>query len=133
MTHTTTETAWPGKISAITLFVEDLEATKRFYRDVFRLPVTYEDNNSAVFSFGNTIINLLQSTAAHELIGPARVAAPDAGSRVQLTLPVDDVDAMCKELTTRGVTLLNGPMDRPWGIRTASFKDPGGHIWEIAQ
>ena len=31
-----------------------------------------------------------------------------------------------------GVTLLNGPMDRPWGIRTASFSDPGGHIWEIA-
>jgi uncharacterized glyoxalase superfamily protein PhnB len=23
-------------------------------------------------------------------------------------------------------------MDRPWGIRTAAFRDPGGHIWEIA-
>ena len=22
---------------------------------------------------------------------------------------------------------LNGPIDRPWGIRTASFRDPGGH------
>ncbi len=129
----TNDTTWPGKISAITLFTEDLEGTKRFYRDVFRLPVAYEDDNSAVFDFGNTIINLLQSTAAHELIDPARVAVPDAGSRLQLTLPVDDVDAMCKELTTRGVTLLNGPMDRPWGIRTASFQDPGGHIWEIAQ
>ncbi len=31
-----------------------------------------------------------------------------------------------------GVVLLNGPMDRSWGIRTASFSDPGGHIWEIA-
>lgn len=133
VTHTTSETTWPGNISAITLFVEDLEATKRFYRDVFRLPVTFENDNSAVFSFGNTIINLLQSTAAHELIAPARVASPDAGSRLQLTLPVDDVDAMCKDLTARGVTLLNGPMDRPWGIRTASFCDPGGHIWEIAQ
>jgi hypothetical protein len=28
--------------------------------------------------------------------------------------------------------LLNGPIDRPWGIRTASFRAPGGHIWEIA-
>ncbi|MGW2335741.1 VOC family protein [Streptomyces sp. NPDC001685] len=133
MTHTTSETPWPGKISALTLFVEDLEATKRFYRDVFRLPVTYADDDSAVFDFGNTVINLLRSTAAHELIDPARVAEPDAGSRLQLTLPVDDVDAMCKELAARGVTLLNGPMDRPWGIRTASFRDPGGHIWEIAQ
>ena len=24
-------------------------------------------------------------------------------------------------------------MDRPWGIRTASFRDPDGHIWEIAR
>jgi uncharacterized glyoxalase superfamily protein PhnB len=24
-------------------------------------------------------------------------------------------------------------MDRAWGQRTASFTDPGGHIWEIAQ
>ena len=32
-----------------------------------------------------------------------------------------------------GVDLLNGPMNRPWGVRTASFADPGGHIWEIAQ
>jgi uncharacterized glyoxalase superfamily protein PhnB len=31
------------------------------------------------------------------------------------------------------VTLLNGPMDREWGMRTASFTDPDGHIWEIAQ
>lgn len=23
--------------------------------------------------------------------------------------------------------------ERPWGIRTASFRDPGGHIWEIAR
>ena len=39
---------------------------------------------------------------------------------------------VCAELAARGVTLLNGPMDRPWGIRTASFTDPSGHIWEIA-
>jgi uncharacterized glyoxalase superfamily protein PhnB len=51
---------------------------------------------------------------------------------MQFTLDVDDVDAMCAELAARGVELLNGPMDRPWGIRTASFKDPAGHIWEIA-
>jgi uncharacterized glyoxalase superfamily protein PhnB len=49
------------------------------------------------------------------------------------TLAVDDVDAMCAELIGRGVELLNGPMDRPWGIRTASFRDPGGYIWEIAK
>jgi len=124
---------WPGGITAITLFVEDLEAAKRFYGEVFGLPVVFEDDNSAVFRFGTTLVNLLSSTAAPELIEPAAVARPDAGSRLVFTVAVDDVDAMCEELAARGVELLNGPMDRPWGVRTASFRDPGGHIWEIAK
>ncbi len=125
--------SWPQGIGAITLFVEDLEATKQFYREVFGLPVAFEDDDSAVFNFGNTSINLLKTTAAGELIEPAAVASHEAGSRLVFTIEVDDVDAMCAELTTRGVELLNGPMDRPWGVRTASFIDPGGHIWEIAK
>ena len=125
--------SWPSGISNVTLFVEDPAATKRFYQEVFGLPVHFEDDDSAVFNFGNTLINLLKVTGAHSLIDPAKVADPDAGSRDQFTIDVDDVDAMCAELAKRGVELLNGPMDRPWGIRTASFRDPGGHIWEIAK
>ena len=125
--------SWPRSIGAITPFVEDLEAAKQFYQDVFGLPIKFEDDDSAVFDFGNTIINLLKTTAARELIDPAAVASREAGSRLQLTIQVDDVDATSAELATRGVELLNGPMNRPWGVRTASFSDPGGHIWEIAQ
>jgi catechol 2,3-dioxygenase-like lactoylglutathione lyase family enzyme len=124
---------WPGGIAAITLFVEDLEEARRFYREVFGLPVTYEDANSTVFRFGETVVNLLKSSEAPQLVDPASVASPDAGVRFQFTIEVDDVDAMCELLRARGVELLNGPMDRPWGIRTASFRDPGGHIWEIAR
>lgn len=123
---------WPSGVSAITLVVEDLAEARRFYREVFGLPVMFEDPNSCVFNFGNTIINLLHVSAAGELVAPASVGGADSGARAQLTIEVDDVDAMCAELKNRGVELLNGPMDRPWGIRTASFKDPGGHIWEIA-
>jgi catechol 2,3-dioxygenase-like lactoylglutathione lyase family enzyme len=124
----------PAKsIDAITLFVEDLERSKLFYQDVFGLSVFFEDANSAVFRFENTLINLLKIPAAIDLIKPAVVANPGAGARFQFTIPVDDVDAACAELTARGVELLNGPMDRPWGIRTASFTDPAGHIWEFAQ
>ena len=74
----------------------------------------------------------MKTTAAPELIEPAAVAPREAGARFQFTITVDDVDAMCAEATARGVQLLNGPMDRPWGVRTASFRDPGGHVWEIA-
>jgi catechol 2,3-dioxygenase-like lactoylglutathione lyase family enzyme len=126
-------TTWPGAISAITLFVEDLPATKQFYQEVFGLPVFFEDDNSAVFRFPNTLINLLAVGEAPELIAPAAVASPDAGSRLQLTIEVDDVDAVCAALAGRGVRLLNGPIDRPWGIRTAAFRDPAGHVWEIAK
>ncbi len=56
--------AWPTGIFAITLFVEDLQAAKEFYVRVFGLPVDYEDENSAVFKFGDTLINLLKTTAA---------------------------------------------------------------------
>src|SRR3954452_6420879 len=124
---------WATGIGAITLFVEDLDEARRFYQDVFDAPLVFQDDDSAVFRFGGTMVNLLRTTAAPELIAPAPVAPLDAGARVQFTIEVDDVDALAARLTGRGVELLNGPMDRPWGIRTASFRDPGGHIWEIAQ
>ncbi len=125
--------AWPKGIFAITLFTENLEQTKEFYQKVFGLPVDYEDPNSAVFKFGGTLINLLKITEANTLIEPAKVANQESGSRFVFTISVDDVDAMCAELVSRGVKLVNGPMDRPWGIRTASFMDPAGCIWEIAK
>jgi len=124
---------WPGGIAAVTLFVDDLEAARTFYSEVFGLEVVFEDEDSAVFKFGDTLINLLRATEAPSLVAPAAVAPVGAGVRFQFTLGVDDVDGMCEELTRRGVALLNGPLDRPWGARTASFRDPGGHIWEIAQ
>lgn len=49
---------WPSSIGFITLFVEDLEPTKRFYQEVFGLPIEFEDDDSAVLNFGNTMVNL---------------------------------------------------------------------------
>ena len=120
-------------VGAITLFVEDAQRSKSFYQGVFDLPVIYEDESSVAFRFENTIVNLLEIPAARDLVEPGAVAGRDAGSGFQLTIWVDDADAACAELAARGVQLLNGPMNREWGMRTASFSDPDGHIWEIAQ
>lgn len=122
-----------GTIGAITLFVEDLDLTKAFYHEVFGRDVIFEDASSAVFRFGDTVINLLRVTEAPDLIEPARVAGPEAGGRFQITIWVDNVDATVADLRARGVTLVNGPLDRPWGQRTAAFVDPAGHVWEVAQ
>ena len=107
--------------------------TWKFSIGVRGLTGPVEDDSSTVFRFGETLVNLLKTSEAPGLVEPATVATRDAGVRFQFTLGVDDVDAMCEELKERGLDLLNGPMDRPWGIRTASFRDPGGHIWEIAR
>jgi len=120
-------------VGAITLFVEDPQRSKAFYERVFDVPVVFEDESSAAFKFENTIVNLLAAPGARELIAPGAVADLGAGSSLQLTIWVDDANAVCEELATRGVTLLNGPIDRAWGIRTACFADPDGHIWEIAE
>jgi catechol 2,3-dioxygenase-like lactoylglutathione lyase family enzyme len=78
-----------GGISAITLFAEDLPRTRSFYEDVFGLSVIFEDDASAAFDFGGIVINLLQVSAAPELIAPGTVAGPDAGARLQLTVEVE--------------------------------------------
>lgn len=128
----TQEPVWTDHIFALTLFAENLEETKAFYRQVFDLPTVFEDDASAVFRFGPTLINLLSTRQAHELIAPATTARPQDGVRAVYTLRVGDVDARCAELAARGIALLNGPMDRPWGIRTASFQDPAGTVWELS-
>ena len=95
--------------------------------------LVFEDENSALFKFENMMLMVRDVSAALGLIAPAAVGSPEGRSRFVLSAFLDDVDAACIELAHRGVVLLNGPTDRPWGMRTASFSDPAGQIWEIAQ
>jgi catechol 2,3-dioxygenase-like lactoylglutathione lyase family enzyme len=120
-------------LSAVTLFIDDLATAKRFYEQAFSLPVHFEGPESVVFRFGSTLVNLLVASAAAELLEPASAGPSGAPPRSVLTLDVDDVDAFCARLGDAGIELLNGPVDRPWGVRTASFRDPDGHVWEIAR
>ncbi|MFL5920398.1 MAG: VOC family protein [Gaiellaceae bacterium] len=121
-----------NSVGAITMFVDDPQRSKAFYERVFEVPAIYEDENAVAFQFENLIVNLLAARAAGELIEPAPVASRDAGTRFQLTIWVEDADAVCEQLAATGVELLNGPLDREWGMRTAAFADPDGHVWEVA-
>jgi catechol 2,3-dioxygenase-like lactoylglutathione lyase family enzyme len=122
----------PSNVGAITLFVDDPVRSKEFYQRAFEWAVVYEDPEAATLKLDNLLLNLLKSSAADELIGPAPVGMRDAGARFQLTIWVTDADAAGASLRERGVELLNGPMDRSWGVRTAAFADPDGHVWEVA-
>lgn len=125
--------SWAEKIFANTLFVADIGVSKAFYARVFEMAPVYEDEHSAVFKFGDLMINLLAESEAPSLIGPAKVASIASGSRFQLTIQVENVDAHAGRLANLGIPLINGPMDRPWGIRTLLFSDPDGHLWELAK
>jgi len=125
--------SFANQIFATTLFVADKDVAKSFYERVFEKNPIFEDENSVVFKFGETMINLLADTEAPGLIAPAPVAPQESGARSQFTIQVDDVDAQAVRLAELGVPLINGPRDRPWGIRTLLFADPDGHLWELAK
>ena len=123
----------PTAIEVVTLFVEDVGAARKFYQDVFAPDVLLEDEVGAVLQFAGMAVNILRVDNAPELVTPRQVGTAQDGSRFMLTVKVEDCRAAHAELVAKGVTFLNGPIDRPWGRRTAAFADPSGNVWEIAQ
>ena len=122
-----------NNVEAITVFSDDVALSREFYRAVFSASVIFEDEVSCMFQVGALVLNVLARSEAAELIGPAAVSEPGAAASVMLTVNVPDADAACAAVRERGVELVNGPVDRPWGRRTAVFLDPSGLPWEIAQ
>jgi catechol 2,3-dioxygenase-like lactoylglutathione lyase family enzyme len=123
---------WQKKIGAMTLFVPDRDHAKAFYQDVFGLTALGEDEESVTFQFGDLYFFLHLSAAAPA--APARDVLDEARKGAgQFAIIVADVDAVAAELQEHGAELISGPADRPWGMRTVTFADPGGHVWEIAQ
>ena len=129
---------WEKEIGAMTLHVADLGRAKQFYEQVFGLPVQHEDEESVMFRFGKMYV-FLHSAAVVD--GAAVADGPPTGAVLasaltgagQFAIIVEDVDAVTADLEALGVPLLSGPSDRDWGMRTVTFADPGGHVWEIAQ
>lgn len=121
-----------GGIFAITLLTKDLEKSRAFYQDKLGLNEVFKDEVSSVFSAGSTMINLLSTSEADVLLEPIKYDATKLGTSSVYTLKCADVDSAAYQLKSSGVDLISGPIDRPWGIRTASFQDPSGHMWELA-
>jgi catechol 2,3-dioxygenase-like lactoylglutathione lyase family enzyme len=121
---------WKREIGAMTLYVPDVDEARKFYADAFGLDAQQMDEDTAMLRFEDTFVFLHRAAATQ----PRPEVLEDARKGVgQFAIIVDDVDAVCAEIAGRGVRLLTGPADRDWGMRTATFADPGGHIWEIAQ
>ncbi|MBO0788788.1 MAG: VOC family protein [Actinobacteria bacterium] len=124
-------TDWERKIGAMTLFVPDLDRALEFYQDALGLDAQDLGDGTAMVRFKDMFVFLRKAAKAQEPLPEVlQEARKGAG---QFAIIVDDVNAVSADLTGRGVKLLSGPEDRAWGMRTITFADPGGHIWEIAQ
>ena len=124
---------WSNGLFAVTIYADDLAVSRKFYGDLLQMQEIFANHDSVVYQIGSACLNVLMKENAPELVEPLPIAPSSAGSRSLLTVTVDDVDAAYAALVARGVVFLNGPLDRPWGMRTAAFADPSGHCWELAQ
>jgi lactoylglutathione lyase len=120
-------------VGAIILFVADLQRSRVFYHEVLGLDVEFEDDVSVGFKIEGLAFIVLQVDRARVQLQGEPTATPSAGATAFLTHFTYGVDALHANLVERGVSFFQTPTDQPWGMRTAYFKDPDGHVWEIAQ
>lgn len=107
------------------IITEKLSETKEFYTKVFGFGVTFENEfyllmhtpgKQAELSF-----LLPEHSSQQPLFQPAF-----AGKGVYLTIEVEDVDAVYKELKQKNVKIIIDIRDEPWGDRHFAIQDPNG-------
>lgn len=117
------------RLGYLILYVSDLPASVAFYRDVVGLQHKFTDAGYAEFATGEARFALYERRRAAWLTGEDPVHGP-AG---EVVFVVDDVDSQAIRLTSLGLDVLSGPVDRPWGHRTLHIADPDGFVVEFAQ
>jgi catechol 2,3-dioxygenase-like lactoylglutathione lyase family enzyme len=117
----------------ITLGVDDLERSVRFYRDGLGFPQLESSPGVAFFTLNGSWLGLYGRA---ELAQDATVAAAGEGfnsfSIAHNLASEEEVDAAMSEAIAAGATLVKTPQQVFWGGYSGYFKDPDGHLWELA-
>ena len=102
-----------GELESILLFVSDLDAAKKFYVDLLRLPIIFEDGVVVVLKTGSGRVVLHRNDKGHDDRGifPVGVGATGAAERFS----VDDPDEWEAEINQRGFPVF-------WKAQEASGK-----------
>ena len=107
------------------LNVEDVRATAEFYRDKLGFSIAFmigEPATHGVVALGNWPIVDAQ-------IHLARADAPAAPADVTLYLFVGPgLDALCGSYRSKGVTIVEEPATKPWGMREFAVADCNGCV-----
>ena len=128
------------RITLVTLGVDDLDAAVRFYRDGLGLPtpgiVGREIEHGAVAFFelqGGLRLALWPRASlafdSGEPVGPRSATEFSLAHNVNSAQQVDEV---LRQAQAAGATLVKAGHETAWGGYTGYFKDPDGHLWEVA-
>lgn len=128
------------RISLITICVDDLERSLRFYRDGLGLKT--EGIIGKEFEYGAVVFFDLQGGLKLAL-WPRESLAHDTGlplgkpSATEFTIGHNvsskaEVDAVMEQARKAGAVIVKPAQDAFWGGYSGYFQDPDGHLWEVA-
>ena len=126
------------RITVITVGVNDLEKSLRFYRD--GLGFTTEGIIGKEFEYGAVVFIQLQA-GLRLALWPRKSIAHDTGlaldpiSATEMTLGHNvsskaDVDAVMAQAQAAGAVIVKPAHNTFWGGYSGYFQDPDGHLWE---
>lgn len=102
------------RLAYLSLYVRDLNASRRFYGDYLGLPVVQDEDWGVILAPGDVSL----------FLHPGEMT--DA-QHVELTFDVDDAEAMVAALRERGIPVLDEVANREWGDRDGAVADPDGN------
>ncbi len=97
---------------------DSIALVRAFYVDLFDLQIVMDHGWIVTLASGESAV--AQVSIASE--GGSGTPAPD------LSIEVDDVDAVCRRARQSGHEIVYGPIDEAWGVRRFFVRDPVGKL-----
>lgn len=117
------------KLKNILIVVEDMERSKRFYRELFGLDVVTDFDGNVILTEG---LVLQEKAIWNRLIGKESAAGD---SDAELYFEERDLDGFLRKLEAypEPVRYLNPLTKHDWGQRVVRIYDPDGHVIEVGE
>ncbi len=111
------------------IFARQMAAMREFYGKTLGFPLHRELSPRWVeFRVGSTLLALTEHGARFD-DPPPPVGV--LSLRLAFRVAPGEVERCAEVLRERGVTIISGPTDQPFGHRTLFFRDPDGNVLEI--
>jgi catechol 2,3-dioxygenase-like lactoylglutathione lyase family enzyme len=121
------------RISMITLGVRDLATAVRFYEHGLGFPRMQSPPEVAFFTLNGTWLGLYGRDAlAADATVDARGSGFESFTLAHNVQSESEVNAVMKQAIEAGALLVKQPQNVFWGGYSGYFKDPDGHLWEVA-